>query len=303
MLKKMGWRGAMIVLIIIGFFVYVHFYGQNHHKPLTFTSTKAHPLDHELHLRPMDVVPIFEKNKLNLTLVQNRSTKYDINGLHPQIYEINNNKTQFLFIYEFKNLAERKRFFNQNAFFSSLDPFNEVKNKRSGSYTIKHYYVPFYSWNLLFIEKFPPPKTLKDSNSLPDVSSIVYKDLNDGHTLTFSGKSVNWKATFTLKYYQHWYKNKNGYVLKDSASKGFTFNIDYTGKTFPLENVKISYKLPVIGEGGSTTYPTLKTRHVTLWNSNNKQEFVQPTYPTLTFQWGQHQKSITLKETNSTSKK
>ena len=85
------------------------------------------------------------------------------------------------------------------------------------------------------------------------ISGIVFKYLNDGKVVVYKGESTSWEGTFTLKYYEHWWKDEKGKLHYDSYNE-----------TPQL----IKYKMPDITAVGTIDfeYQTTKRR------KNNRRE-------------------------------
>lgn len=287
MIKRNAWKFLLIIAVVLIYLGYMHFSGRARYLNVNIHSTEAHPLNQEVHFNADQVVSIFKKNNIQMTEEKNTSSQYDLNGVHPKIYELNQNKQYRVFLYIFNSLKDRKKVSQQiEASFGS--PFS----KGTGSVQHPAYvYGSDSSWNVLFLEPFST--TIKSTvyKNFPKLEPIIFKDMNDGKTRIYKGQTPNWSTTFTYNYFSHWYKNASGFVVNDGEGNG-TFDITYNGKNLPIHNVYYGFQLP--SENASEHTQVLSTRNVSMTYSSQSDVFKSTVKPMMTYQWDQKKESTTL---------
>ncbi|MBK5243337.1 MAG: hypothetical protein JJD95_19350 [Clostridium sp.] len=204
--------------------------------------------------------------------------EYEINGVNPVIFNIGEKKGTLL-VYTFKSFVEREDIVNEgNKQFDFMAyPFNS-KNA---------YLVYIASQN---------PETEAGMKSIHEtyvsISDIVFKQLNDGKEIIYSGESTNWEGTFNLKYYEHWWEDETGklryesyhdssplikYKMPDITSVG-TVNFEYEttaggGSITGVKPNKEGY-LEVGRSGGSGAIPSENEEVTFKVNWNGKEETI-----------------------------
>ena len=258
-------------------------------------SSYAHPLNHEIHFHIDQVVHIFKKNHIQMTQEKNDSSKYDLAGVHPIIYELNKNKKYRVFIYVFNSLKERQQE-SQQIEGMYRDPFSKVTKQ----YQIKspaYMYSEYSSWNILFLAPIPTNLTNSEQKKFPKINSVIFKDMNDGQIKIYKGKTSNWNATFTYNYFQHWYNNQSGILETDTEGKG-AFDITYNGSQQVLKNVTVNYD--VLNSNGTLNGVTVKKLKTLQLNRYSPvQTILHPSNkPKMTFRWDGKEESMVLQPQN-----
>ncbi|WEG10804.1 hypothetical protein PU629_11470 [Pullulanibacillus sp. KACC 23026] len=92
MIKRKGWRIALAAFILLVFLGYLQLAGKHKFETVNVSSSQSHPLQNEIHLTSDQVALVFNKHSEKLTPQSLTSTKLDLNGVHPNVYLINQNK-------------------------------------------------------------------------------------------------------------------------------------------------------------------------------------------------------------------
>lgn len=126
------------------------------------------------------------------------------------------------------------------------------------------------------------------------ISSIVFKNLNNGKERIYKGESVHWEGTYTYKYYEHWYQDEDGshyqsYQEYLPVIKYKKTDIDSVGPiTFEYEAGTGS------GKGDGLTLD--KDACVKLWGgSSNGSILREDEEVRFTVKWGDKEETIVLK--------
>jgi hypothetical protein len=288
MIKRNAWKVIFIALVVLIYLGYMQITARERYLNVNTKSSKAHPLNQEIHFHTDQIVHIFKKNHIQMTQEKNNSSEYELDGVHPTIYELNQNKKYRVFIYVFNSLKERLQE-SQKIEESFNEPFSKgTTHNQSPAYVYDHY----SSWNVLFLVPIPTNITNAEYKKFPKLDSVVFKDMNDGQIRIYKGKTSNWNATFTYNYFQHWYKDQSGVVVTDSEGKG-TFDITYSGSQQVLKNVTVGYDLP--SSSATLNESSVKKSETLQLNYSPIQTILYPSdKPKMTFQWDGKEESVVL---------
>lgn len=179
--------GTIIVTIFIAITIKVSGYkigGNSKDKPLTLKT----------------IVKTFKQQGLQLKENDSESFKeYELKGVKPAIFTIGDNKGTLL-IYIFNSFIEREKIVKETNRFDNPYSFEEIP------YNSKNSLIVFIPSNI--------SKTKEDLESFGKIASLisntVFKYLNNGKERVYKGESASWEGTFTLKYYEHWFKDEEG---------------------------------------------------------------------------------------------
>jgi len=146
------------------------------------------------------IVKTFKAEGIPLKKDRTKSPEdYDLKGVRPAVYSIGENKGMLL-IYTFRSFGEKEKILNEN-------------DKFDNPYTFEEFI--YHAKNSLIV--FKPseiPKAVEDLENIGKtaglISSIVFKDLNDGKERIYKGDSENWEGTYIYKFYEHWYQDEDG---------------------------------------------------------------------------------------------
>jgi hypothetical protein len=169
-------------------------------------------------------------NKQGLSLKKDNSVSpddYDLNKIKPAIFSIGESKDTLL-IYTFKSFSEREKILGETNKFDNEFTFEQFPYKAKNALIV---YIPYEI-----------PKTEEGYASIGKtrnfISTIVFKNLNDGKERVYKGEGESFEGTFTLKYYVNWFEDENG-LHHDSYSWQYP---------------KIKYKMSDIDAVGPITF-------------------------------------------------
>lgn len=301
MFKKIGWRGILIAGVAICYFGYLHFNGKTHSLSLQTQSSESNPLKNEVHLTTEQVSSVMYREGIRLSPLIESSKIHDLGGVHPSVFKINNDKTQRLYVYDFQSTKERQKYSDdiQSRLINSTYEIKPIFKKDNLNSPLTSLSNVFSSWNILFIQSFPIPRSSQTKSKNIDLEPIIFHDLNGGETKTYNGENAYWKATFTYNYYEHWWKDNEGNLQNEIKGQQGFFVATYKDQ-LPIKNVLISYQLP--GQGGTTQTPILAEK-TTKIRDNEMTSPIGTFEPKMTFNWNHKKSTLTLHLKRVTSKK
>lgn len=186
------------------------------------------------------IVKTLEKEGLSIEKDKSKSPdEYDLSGVKPSIYTVEDSKDTLL-IYVFDSFREKEKILDET------DRFNNNYSMEEFSYNAKNSLI-------VFIPNETPGneeefKALGDKLNL--ISETTFKYLNNGKERVYKGESENWQGTFTMKYYEQWFKDEVG-IQYDSYSTDYPV-IKYKGED--LDNVgTIDIEYETANGGGHST--------------------------------------------------
>jgi len=198
------------------------------------------------------IVKTFEKQ--GMVLKEDSSKSYDefeLSGVKPAIFAIGDKKGTLL-VYTFKSFVERKDIVEKsNKFNDSYYSFN-AKNALL---------VYVSAQNTLTEEEL---KIIGETRTL--ISDIVFKYLNDGKVVIYKGESTNWEGTFTVKYYEHWWKDEKGTLHYDAYTEESPLVKYKMADITSVGPINFEYKT-TLGGGSSTGSSLDKEGYSSLGNS------------------------------------
>ena len=288
MLRRIGWRVLLIVVVAICYFVYLHFNGKSHLINSQTQSSPEHPLQSEVHFTGDQVSSIMYREGVNLSPLEESGQTHDLGGIHPSLFKVNTNNSQRLYIYEFPSLNARQKISDQmGANLYSSSPFEPTSTKPA------YIYREFTSWNVLFIQEVPikylTVMNKKQTAKLTDLEPLIFHAFNGGKTNVYSAENADWRATFTYNYYEHWWKDKNGHLQSQLIGNG-EFVASYK-KKLPIKNVLISAQIPSGEESIESTVVDKKTTKLNVYDITQAMGTFEPT---MSFQWDGKLSSLIL---------
>ena len=146
------------------------------------------------------IVRIFEKEGVHLEKNSSKSLNaLELDGIKPTVFSINKTEDNLL-IYIFKSFVEREDIVSGS-------------NKFNNQYSIKE--IPYNAKNAFIV--YIPSKVPETQNEIKAflqirnlISDTIFKNLNNGKEIIFKGESKNWEGVVSLKYYEHWWQDKEG---------------------------------------------------------------------------------------------
>lgn len=213
---KVWTLATVIVMIFIAITIKVSGYkiGENSKdKPLTLKT----------------IVKTFKQQGFQLKEDNLKSFKeYELKGVKPAIFSIGDNRGTLL-IYIFNSFVEREKIVKETNKFHNQYSFEEIP------YNAKNSLIVFIPSDIQKTEE----NFENMGKTLSSISTTVFKYLNDGKERVYRGESASWEGTFTLKYYEHWFKDEEGKHHYESYSS---------------EYPKIKYKMSDIDAVGSINF-------------------------------------------------
>ncbi|MCO5387467.1 hypothetical protein [Desulfosporosinus sp.] len=179
---------------------------------------------------------------------------YKIEDTEPTIYKDSHGNQ--LLIYTLRSFVERQQKFDE---FELLD-------KLSLALRDKNYYPKLYRVkNLQLIYLIAYPFKEKDqvvNDYMMKISKAIFKDLNDGKEIVFTGESASWEAKLTVKYYEHrWTDDSQNKVHHESYhTKTPTFT--YKGQ-IPEHPVPMEYSFSTRGNKFGGTWDEITPEELT----------------------------------------
>lgn len=175
------------------------------------------------------IVKTFEKQGMVLKEDSSKSPdEFELSGVKPAVFAIDDKKGTLL-VYTFKSFVERK-------------DIVEKSNKFNNLFSLQEYSLNAKNTRLVYLSE-QNPTTEEEMKSIGEtrvlISDIVFKYLNDGKVLIYKGESTSWEGTFTVKYYEHWWKDEKG-----------TLHYDAYNESSPL----VKYKMTDITSVGSIDF-------------------------------------------------
>jgi hypothetical protein len=231
------------------------------------------------------IVKTFEKQGIAL---KDNSTKtpedYVLNGVKPAIFSVGEKKDTLL-IYTFKSFVER-------------DEIIRGTNKFNDKYSLLEYSFNAKNAFLVYMAS-QNPTTEEEINSIGEtitlISDIVFKDLNHGKEIVYTGESTTWEGSFTLKYYEHWWQDETGSTHHESYHTQYP-KIKY--KMSDIEavgTINFEYKTTA-GAGSSTGVNLNKDGSGNLGSSGGSGAFPREEEDiNFTIKWNGKEESIVLK--------
>ena len=146
------------------------------------------------------IVKTFEKQGVTLKEDSSKSPdEFDLGGLKPTVFSLGEKKGTLL-VYTFKSFVER-------------EDIVEKSNKLDNQYSFLE--RDFNAKNALLVYVAEQNPTTEDQMKIIGettglISDISFKYLNDGKVANYKGESTSWEGTYTLKYYDHWWKDEKG---------------------------------------------------------------------------------------------
>ncbi len=130
-----------------------------------------------------------------------------IGGIKPTVYSVDNTSDKLL-IYIFDSFVIRQNIVDKDIKNDYIPSLKSVSYKANNSFLV---YKP---------SKIPEAEDEINSllKTLNLIDDTVFKYLNDGKILNFTGESENWEGTFKVKYYENWFEDENGVSHYDSYS-------------------------------------------------------------------------------------
>ncbi|MBC8059171.1 MAG: zf-HC2 domain-containing protein [Clostridiaceae bacterium] len=186
------------------------------------------------------IVKTFEKRGLPLKKDTSKSPdNFLLSGVKPVIYSIGKNKDTLL-VYTFKSFVEREDIVNTTN-------FNNPYSLQEIGYNAKNTFLVYMPSQISNTET--EMKSILETKGL--ISNIVFKYFNDGKQIIYKGESTSWTGTFTLKYYEHWWKDETGLLTYESYNDPYQV-INY--KISDKESVgPIDFEYKTTVSGGTMT--------------------------------------------------
>jgi len=186
-----------------------------------FITYKAREVAGKEILNAHDVIRTLKMNGIALKPDSSLNPEdYRIADCEPSIYKDSHGNE--LLIYTLRSFVERQ----QNEF--------ELFDKLSIALQSKPYIPKLYSVkNLQLIYLIPYPFKEKDQvvyDYIAKISRVIFKDLNDGKEIVFTGESTSWKAKITVKYYEHRWTDDSENKVHHESYHTKTPSITYKGQ-------------------------------------------------------------------------
>lgn len=231
------------------------------------------------------IVKTLEKQGVSLKEdSSNASDEYALNGVKPAVFSIGEKKDKLL-IYTFKSFVER-------------DDILKEANKFNNSFSLSEYSFKAKNAYLVYIAS-QSPTTEEEMKSIGEtvtlLSSVVFKDLNDGKEIVYKGQSTSWEGTFTLKYYEHWWQDEAGVLHQESYYNEYP-EIKY--KMSDIETVgSINFDYKTTGGRGSSTGATLNKDGIAKLGSSGGSGLIPRGEDNISFtiRWNGKEESMALK--------
>jgi len=206
----------------------------------------TNPPDNSVWLTKNEIVNTFAAHGLTLAKDSSKNpADYAIGGIEPAIFGFNDyDGTLYLYIFDSLDKTNSK---------IHLWPFGiSEKIEFDGSITT------YDSKNVsIFLEApFGNGDTL-DANAYSEfgkleslISDTVFRYLNDGKTVVYSGESEHWRGTYTLKYYNNPITDENGTLHMDTYHWN-TYQLAYIGDDLEkvVDNIAFEYDQGFSGTG------------------------------------------------------
>ncbi|WP_326513066.1 zf-HC2 domain-containing protein [Clostridium intestinale] len=167
-----------------------------------------------------------------------------IGGIKPTVYNVDNTSDKLL-IYIFDSFVIRQNIVDK-----------DIKN----DYIPSLKYISYKANNSFLVYKtLKTPEAEDEINGLLKtlnlIDDTVFKYLNDGKILNFTGESENWEGTFKVKYYENWFEDENGVSHYDSY-KNIYPSLKY--KNSDINNIdELTFEYDAGSQKGSSNGATL----------------------------------------------
>ncbi|QLY81019.1 zf-HC2 domain-containing protein [Clostridium intestinale] len=167
-----------------------------------------------------------------------------IGGIKPTVYSVDNTSDKLL-IYIFDSFVIRQNLVDKDIKNDYIPSLKSISYKANNSFLV---YKP---------SKIPEAEDeitslLKTLNLIDDT---VFKYLNDGKILNFTGESENWEGTFKVKYYENWFEDENGVSHYDSYKNTYP-SLKY--KNADITNIsELTFEYEAGSQKGSSNGATL----------------------------------------------
>jgi len=240
-----------------------------------------------------NVKKTFAANGVELNTEQKENGgAYKIGNAVPNVYTIEPNNT-ILLVYIYQSIAQRKEAFQSEGHIWDSSQLPQAENLLSRAYPAK---------NVVIVYMLNPAKFQSNpagfEQTAKSIDAAVYS-LNQGQQLVFADKGEYWDASYTVKYYQHWYKDKTGTTNVVQNSSG-TWSVKYLGAD-PESIRQIKYEYQVWGNSkGSINGPGILQKigqdyYLRLGNKEGNGIPDQDDVYTLTIEWDGKKESLQLK--------
>ncbi|MCO1603291.1 hypothetical protein [Desulfosporosinus nitroreducens] len=169
---------------------------------------------------------------------------YKIEDTEPTIYM--DSRGNQLLIYTLRSFVERQQKFNEFELLDKLSLALQDKTYYSKLYKVKNL-------QLIYIIAYPFKEKHQVVNDyMMKISKVIFKDLNDGKEIVFTGESASWEAKVTVKYYEHWWTDDSENKVHHESYHTKNPTITYKGQ-IPEHPVSLEYSFSTRGNKLSGT--------------------------------------------------
>ena len=230
------------------------------------------------------IVKTLEKEGLSLEKDKSKSPdEYDLSGVKPSIYTVEDSKDTLL-IYVFDSFREKQKILDET------DKYNNYFSMEEFKYHAKNSLIVFIPNEI--------PENEEEFKAIENKLNLIYettfKYLNNGKERVYKGESENWEGTFTMEYYENWFKDEEG-TKYDSYNEKYPM-IKYKGSD--LDEVgTIDFEYKTINGGGESTGLTIdKDGYVKAGGSSGNGTILsEDTEITFIIKWNGKEERIVLK--------
>ncbi|MCG2730240.1 MAG: hypothetical protein L6276_08145, partial [Acetobacterium sp.] len=251
----------------------------------------TNPSDNSPWLTESEIVNTFEAHDLALAKDSSKNpADYAIGGIEPGIFRLKSYDGT-LYVYIFDSLDKKT---NSKIYLWPFGTSEEIEfdgpittyDSKNASIFLE---APFGNSDTLDSNEYSKFVKLESL-----ISDIVFRYLNDGKTVVYSGESKHWRGTYTLKYYNNPITDENGtlhmdcnnwntyqlaYLGDDLENVGddiaFEFNQGFSGTGVRLNDEGIA-NLGSSGGNGGGAYPPQDVALTVMWNGQEESFVLQP---------------------------
>lgn len=228
-----------------------------------------------------------------LELIEDKNIETEVYKLYytiPKIFDMENNEA--LLVYTFNDMngrrvAEEELFIQKKQFVELFDD-NIIS---LGTCVAKNALLVY---TVSEVNKY-------GSDIYEKLHSIVFKQLNEGVEVLYTGNGENWEGEILVKYYGHWWEDENGNFIDYDNKRQETGKLHYMGNVDDVVT-SIDYKFEKgdLGSFGGEEHVLSKNGIInTGTSSGNGRSPINDTIYTVTINWNNKVEILELKAEES----